>query len=234
MKKSFGFSLAEVLITLGVIGVVAAMTMPTLIQNHQKQVYATSAKKAVNIVQNMFKKMQADEGVFSFLDTELSSQGNCVHGPENGCEDLYGNPSVHERIIPKYLKVVKPCADSDCNIKYQGWNYLRCSNGKCKLQLSDSIGTLSEDKGGFYTSWSGIRGFYTADGMIFYFLNGQQGIIQIYVDVNGEKGPNIHGRDLFGMYLSPNDNKIILTVHPAQRNSGILEYLARNGWKMDY
>lgn len=30
------FTLAEVLITLGVIGVVAAMTMPVLIQNYQK------------------------------------------------------------------------------------------------------------------------------------------------------------------------------------------------------
>lgn len=35
MKK--GFTLAEVLITLGIIGVVAAMTMPSLIQNHRKK-----------------------------------------------------------------------------------------------------------------------------------------------------------------------------------------------------
>lgn len=41
MKKLNAFTLAEVLITLGIIGVVAAMTLPTLIQNHQKQVYAT-------------------------------------------------------------------------------------------------------------------------------------------------------------------------------------------------
>lgn len=31
-----GFTLAEVLITLGIIGVVAAMTMPALISNHKK------------------------------------------------------------------------------------------------------------------------------------------------------------------------------------------------------
>lgn len=36
-KKIFAFTLAEVLVTLGVIGVVAAMTMPTLISNHQKK-----------------------------------------------------------------------------------------------------------------------------------------------------------------------------------------------------
>ena len=38
MKK--GFTLAEVLITLGIIGVVAAMTLPTLIEKHQKKVSA--------------------------------------------------------------------------------------------------------------------------------------------------------------------------------------------------
>ena len=36
--KKFGFTLAEVLITLGVLGVVAAVTMPTLIQKHKEQV----------------------------------------------------------------------------------------------------------------------------------------------------------------------------------------------------
>ena len=41
------FTLAEVLITLGIIGVVAALTLPTLIQNHQKQVYVTQLKHLV-------------------------------------------------------------------------------------------------------------------------------------------------------------------------------------------
>ena len=43
MKK--GFTLAEVLITLGIIGVVAAMTMPTLIQNHQKRSLEVATQK---------------------------------------------------------------------------------------------------------------------------------------------------------------------------------------------
>ena len=38
-KALFGFTLAEVLITLGIIGVVAALTMPVLIENHKKQVH---------------------------------------------------------------------------------------------------------------------------------------------------------------------------------------------------
>ena len=45
MKKIFGFTLAEVLITLGIIGVVAALTIPAIIYNHQKQVSETAVKK---------------------------------------------------------------------------------------------------------------------------------------------------------------------------------------------
>lgn len=36
LKKLTAFTLAEVLVTLGVIGVVASLTMPTLIENHKK------------------------------------------------------------------------------------------------------------------------------------------------------------------------------------------------------
>lgn len=40
-SRKIAFTLAEVLVTLGIIGVVAAITMPTLIDNHQKKVAAT-------------------------------------------------------------------------------------------------------------------------------------------------------------------------------------------------
>lgn len=43
--KNYGFTLAEVLITLGIIGIVAALAMPSLIQNHRKQVIETRLAK---------------------------------------------------------------------------------------------------------------------------------------------------------------------------------------------
>ena len=47
MTKRFGFTLAEVLITLGIIGVVAAMTMPTLMNSTQGAQYKAAYKKAL-------------------------------------------------------------------------------------------------------------------------------------------------------------------------------------------
>ena len=44
-SKKAAFTLAEVLITLGIIGIVAAMTIPTLVSNYQKKVLKTQFTK---------------------------------------------------------------------------------------------------------------------------------------------------------------------------------------------
>ena len=71
--KRAAFTLAEVLITLGIIGVVAALTLPTLIQNHQKQVYVTQLKKSYSAMNNAINKMAADEGVVDWSQTLCAS-----------------------------------------------------------------------------------------------------------------------------------------------------------------
>ena len=48
MKNKLAFTLAEVLVTLGIIGVVSAMTVPTLMQNYQRQSYVTQLHKTYN------------------------------------------------------------------------------------------------------------------------------------------------------------------------------------------
>lgn len=48
MYKFSGFTLAEVLITLGIIGVVAAMTIPVLIANTRSAKYRSQFKKTVS------------------------------------------------------------------------------------------------------------------------------------------------------------------------------------------
>ncbi|HIT93090.1 MAG TPA: type II secretion system protein, partial [Candidatus Stercorousia faecigallinarum] len=45
LASSHAFTLAEVLVTLGIIGVVSAMTVPSLMQNHQKKTYVTQLHK---------------------------------------------------------------------------------------------------------------------------------------------------------------------------------------------
>ena len=68
MKKSFGFTLAEVLITLGIIGVVAAMTMPTLMNSTQGAQYKAAYKKALSALSQAITLNVALDGS-SFADT---------------------------------------------------------------------------------------------------------------------------------------------------------------------
>lgn len=51
MIKLRAFTMAEVLITLGIIGIVAAMTLPSLIGNYQKKQTAIQLKKFYSIMQ---------------------------------------------------------------------------------------------------------------------------------------------------------------------------------------
>ena len=68
MKEKNAFTLAEVLITLGIIGVVAAMTLPILVNKYQKKIWETSFAKSVNTIINGNKKLFADEEQFSLCD----------------------------------------------------------------------------------------------------------------------------------------------------------------------
>lgn len=61
MKKAF--TLAEVLITLGVIGVVAAITIPTLIENHQKRTVETRLKKFYSNMSQAIQMWKLSEGL---------------------------------------------------------------------------------------------------------------------------------------------------------------------------
>ncbi len=67
----FGFTLAEVLITLGIIGVVAAMTIPNLITNYKQKVYITDWRKTYSEIAQSLRLMQEnDEALFVNNDTE--------------------------------------------------------------------------------------------------------------------------------------------------------------------
>ena len=66
--KRFAFTLAEVLITLGIIGIVAAMTMPALIEHHQKSVISSRLKKFYSSINQAIKLSEVDNGSSEYWD----------------------------------------------------------------------------------------------------------------------------------------------------------------------
>ena len=61
-RKSAAFTLAEVLITLGIIGVVAAMTMPSLMQHYKRQQATARIKKFVSVINQALISAENDLG----------------------------------------------------------------------------------------------------------------------------------------------------------------------------
>ena len=69
--KKTGYTLAEVLITIGIIGTVAAMTIPSLMMSYQKRVWESKLKKIYSIATNACERMLIEENVSAVNETDL-------------------------------------------------------------------------------------------------------------------------------------------------------------------
>ena len=87
-RQKAAFTLAEVLITLGIIGIVAAMTLPTLLSNVQDKILESESKKAANIVANGYKLMMARDEIFNIKDMPMWQ-----------CQDLTCVSGIHREIF---------------------------------------------------------------------------------------------------------------------------------------
>ena len=78
MTKRFGFTLAEVLITLGIIGVVAAMTIPTLIANTNGAKFRSQFKKSISTLNQAGLMAQAQYD-FDYAGTSAACSGTLAN-----------------------------------------------------------------------------------------------------------------------------------------------------------
>lgn len=103
MRKYIGFTLAEVLITLGIIGVVAALTMPALIQNYRNQVVETRLKKfysTMNQAIAMSIKDNDDVETWTYFNGDQKDEdGNTINRTDDN------DKSFNDYLAP-YLKII--------------------------------------------------------------------------------------------------------------------------------
>ena len=187
MKKVFlqfnkAFTLAEVLITLVIIGVIAALTIPNVINNTKKQEFVTGLKKSYSTLAQVTSQLIAENGspinwstsvddIYNLYKTKLVSAKDCGSG--SGCYEQKGRV--------KYL---------NGNSYGTGWND---NNYHRRLILNDGVQLIF---GGAANDFSQTC---TATHM-----GGTQNICQIFfIDINGNKNPNQWGRDLFAFVLTP-------------------------------
>ena len=175
MKKSLGFTLAEVLITLGIIGVVAAMTMPTLINSTQGAQYKAAFKKALSALsQAVTLNVALDEWDFADVTNSgdytianiLKDRMNVVRGPETGTIDDYVLNGIDGTTVTAIDGVAAPGADNTTVFFNDGIMFsYKAGDAKLCSKNTDVAGVAK---------WS-------VD---------QQRKCSGFVDVNGIKGPN--------------------------------------------
>ena len=180
----FGFTLAETLITLGIIGVVAALTIPSLINKYQDKVVTTALKRNYSIL---------SQAVLSAVD-EYGTPDNWMQSDENKSSYSQSSAKNVANILSMFIKNVNKCTDSDCILKFykahKVYNIKKntlASNAQLKyayLALND--GTIYE------ISSLGQCNYWNAKGVC----------AAVSIDVNGLSKPNALGWDVFTFFLT--------------------------------
>lgn len=107
------FTLAEVLITLGVIGIVAAISIPPLVAKYQKAQTLSQLKKTYSLLNNVYEKGKADYG-------SIENWGL----PDWNAGDYTTKwKTIYDNILAPNLKVTKDCGAENSHITSQCWAY---------------------------------------------------------------------------------------------------------------
>lgn len=199
-KKAF--TLAEVLITLVIIGVIAVLVIPPLVKNYQKTQYVAGLKKACSEFQQGIKLYMADQGTTDLSQTDLFTQDG-----DTSFQDSTTRQAVWDSVMKKYFKIIRTCnvGDTSClmegtYLNYAAWdpNYefgWENHNYEYNFFTADGVGfEVSPDTQGFCTPDPTIMG------------NLQGWCAEVYIDINGVKPPNKKGRDYFSFVLGANGN----------------------------
>lgn len=179
MVRKNGFTLAEVLITLGIIGVVAAMTIPILITEHQKRATVTKLQRAISVLNQAYRLAYDDVG-------EASPEEALAMGSEKYF-NTYWAP---------YVKVAHFCNTfSDCGYKSVDPFYCQ-NNNKCGSWV-----VANGLRATFYTPDGFLYVIFTKNGAT------NDTNKNIYLDINGGEKPNKFGRDVFVLTRSTDGEK---------------------------
>ena len=171
MKK--GFTLAEVLITLAIIGIVATMTIPTLINKYQEKITVTKVKKMYSTLSQ----------AYGFYLAENDKAEYIFSGDEGSAEKVF-------KIFEPYLKVSEDCTSSGTKNCFSPENYYTKDSN---LWVADFYDQTKEHYQIRLNDGSAIL-FKGSDAAN---KDTAQSLFQAYYDTNGKDFPNTLGKDAF-------------------------------------
>jgi len=196
-----GFTLAEVLITLTIIGVIAALTIPNLMQNYKKHERITQIKEAYSIIQNATKMAIAE------------------HGNPDGWDFNASHEYAPKYFVP-YIKVQKECGTGTAGAKATGcfinngnngmWHKLNGADyGSGSGYGADYYYTMILQNGMHVGIWAPAKVLQPMGWHTIYFI----------VDVNGQQGPTTLGKDVFTFTMNIDTSKFSAGGRPDNYNT---------------
>lgn len=192
-NKIKGFTLSEVLLVLSVIGVVAALTIPNLIQKVSNDQYASKLKKEYSVLSQAYNMIITDAGGSIMNDPTFNSATG----------DHQTDSNAMNKFAAK-LNIIKNCgSDAGCwydsALKYLGGTTSLTNNIETywaakygKAVLADGTSIVININGNSCTLNAGAAGTPLTNSVC--------GVLNI--DLNGSAGPNTMGRDYFEFYLT--------------------------------
>lgn len=205
--KNFAFTLAEVLITLGIIGVVVAMTIPSLIAKHKNQVTVTRLKHAYSVIGQAITSAQAEYG-------DIASWGLAgLNGADTSTVDWYStlNSFAKTYFLP-YIKIINDYGIiSGESLGYDG-PYLPSSGSQVPASKSGYWITLADGTLVMIGLGDACVEKNPDDDSC---IRREYRNINFKVDINGLKKPNTNGKDVFIMALDLINNKFSMHNYSA-------------------
>jgi prepilin-type N-terminal cleavage/methylation domain-containing protein len=231
-----GFTLAEVLITLGIVGIIAVLTVPSVMKNYKNRTYVAQLQKIYSQLSDATQAIMNDEHVDNFYETSAIVKDVCTTDEETSKTSC--TTSGTEYFLTTYFKTIKKnCATGT----------YKCTAGSDSSAYKNIAGT---SVGGVSTS---IYCIQTVNGVTlcgsYYDV---KNVLSILIDVNGPAEPNIAGRDVFSVdvkrdgsiadYNSGSNDPDILTSSTCNgstggifsASAGCLTSIMDAGWKMEY
>lgn len=184
-RKSKGFTLSEVLVTMGVIGLIAAFTIPALTTGSQDHEFRSSAKKIYSELLNAVDTMIIEGGLPDF------SAGTNDELRNKFCE---------------HLRCLKTGATNEFFAPFYNW-YKNYDNGWDASTAGMSAALLAN--GMTIRTWNDRSNCTDIIGS----MNNICGYIN--VDTNGKKNPNMFGKDFLYFWILKDDERDTYYLIPA-------------------
>ena len=177
--KKFGFTLSEVLITMGIIGVIAALTTPALVKSTGNAQAGPTLAKVVSTIENAHQKIMMDRAI-----TDLDRIGGDIVDYLESLSEYVTGCSFDENVFS--FNRFRPTPEF-----YNGNNFVDQLGDFYDFTFSNNITILIGDLG--YARNYNRRGSYIGR------------FADMLVDINGIRtAPNVVGKDIFAFEMDRN------------------------------